>query len=208
MSTIVASEPTVYQWETAITMNAETRLKLGIALLVIGLITPFGTFLVAGTNWPAAVKTVVSGILVLGFEILMFPAIALMGKENFDRIVTQVKGLLKMLKPAGNVSRSRYTIGLVLLVVPILLSWIISYIPSWLPEGNAARLWMNLGLDLIVVASLVVLGGDFWDKLRALFRHDAKAIFPASAGGEVTRSSARFEKLGNTKREVFYKFFF
>lgn len=74
-------------------MNANTRLKLGVALLVIGLIMPFGAFLVAGTDWPTAVKTVVSGILVLGFEILMFPAIALMGKENFDRIVTRVKGL-------------------------------------------------------------------------------------------------------------------
>jgi len=171
-------------------MNANTRLKLGIALLVIGLIMPFGAFLVAGTDWPVTVKTVVSGILLFGLEIMMFPAIALMGKENFDRIVTRVKGVLKMLKPAGDVGRSQYTIGLVLLVVPILLSWITSYIPSWLPEGKGVRLCINLGLDLIVVASLFVLGGDFWDKLRALFRYDAKAIFPASAGSEVTRSSA------------------
>lgn len=168
-------------------MNANTRLKLGVALLVIGLIMPFGAFLVAGTAWPAAVKTMVSGILVLGFEILMFPAIALMGKENFNRIVTRVKGVLKMLKPAGKVSRTRYTIGLLLLVVPTLLSWIISYVPSWLPEGNETRLWINLGLDLAVVASLFVLGGDFWDKLQALFRYDAKVMFPASAGGEVTK---------------------
>ena len=171
-------------------MNAKTGLKLGVALLVIGLITPFGAFLVAGTNWPATVKTVISGILVLGFEILMFPAIALMGKENFDRIVARVLGLLKMLKPAGNVTRSRYTIGLVLLGVPILLSWIISYFPSWLPGGNPARLWINLGLDLTVAASLFVLGGDFWDKLRALFHHDARVMFPASAGGRATRLSA------------------
>ena len=171
-------------------INPKTRLKLGVALLVIGLITPFGAFLVAGTNWPPGVKTVVSGILVLGFEILMFPAIALMGKENFDRIVGRVKSLLKMLKPAGNVSRSRYTVGLMLLVVPILLSWIISYFPSWIPGGNASRLWVNLGLDLTVAASLFVLGGDFWDKLRALFHHDAKVIFSASAGGEAKTVSA------------------
>ncbi len=159
-------------------MSANMRLKLGVALLVIGLIMPFCAFLVAGTDWPAAVKTVVSGILVLGFEILMFPAIALMGKENFDRIIARVMGVLKMLKPASTVNRSRYTIGLVLLVVPILLSWITSYVPSWLTEGNAARLWINLGLDLIVVTSLFVLGGDFWDKLKALFRYDAKVVFP------------------------------
>jgi hypothetical protein len=171
-------------------MNANTRLKLGVALLVIGLIMPFGAFLVGGTGWPAAVKTVVSGVLVLGFEILMFPAIALMGKENFDRIVARAMDLLKMLKPAGNVSRSRYTIGLVLLVVPMLLGWIISYFPAWLPGENGVRLWINLGLDLVVAASLFVLGGDFWDKLRALFHHDARVMFPTSAGSEVTRLSA------------------
>ena len=171
-------------------MNAKTRLTLGVALLLVGLITPFGAFLVAETNWPAAVKTVVSGILVLGFEILMFPAIALMGKENFDRIIVRVKGLLKMLKPAGNVSRSRYTTGLMLLVVPMLLSWIISYFPSWLPGGSRARLGINLGLDLTAAAILFVLGGDFWDKLRALFHHDARVMFPASTGAEAARLPA------------------
>ncbi len=35
-------------------MNANTRLKLGIALLILGLLMPFGTFLVAGTDWPVA----------------------------------------------------------------------------------------------------------------------------------------------------------
>ena len=115
-------------------MNADTRLKLGIALLVLGLVMPFGTLFIAGTNWPAAVKTVVSGILLFGLEIMMFPAVALMGKENFDRIVNRVKGILKTLKPAGNVGRTRYTIGLVLLVGSVLFAWITSYIPSWLPE--------------------------------------------------------------------------
>jgi hypothetical protein len=30
------------------------------------------------------------------------------------------------------------------------------------------------------LASLFVLGGDFWDKLRALFLYQARAIFPAA----------------------------
>jgi hypothetical protein len=30
------------------------------------------------------------------------------------------------------------------------------------------------------VASLFVLGGDFWDKLRALFVHEARVVFPAA----------------------------
>jgi hypothetical protein len=168
-------------------MNAATRLKLGIALLVLGLVMPAGTFFVAGTQWPVAVKTVVSGILLFGLEIMIFPAVALMGKENFERIVNWVKGVLKMLKPAGHVSRTRYTIGLVLLLGPTLFAWITSYIPSWLPAETLVRVWINLGLDLIVAASLFVLGGDFWDKLRALFRYDAKVMFPPRAEAEVTK---------------------
>jgi len=165
-------------------MNADARLKLGIALLVLGLAMPFGTVLVTRTDWPVAAKTVVSGVLLLGFEIMMFPAIALMGKENFNRIVDWAKGILKSLKPPGNVGRTRYTIGLVLLVGPVLFGGIASYVPSWLPAENPVRLWTNLGLDLIVAASLFVLGGDFWDKLRALFCYDATVMFPAPVVGK------------------------
>jgi hypothetical protein len=162
-------------------MSAETRLKLGIALLLLGLVMPAGTVLVAATDWPVAVKTVVSGILLLGLEIVIVPAVALMGKENFDRIVARAKGVLKTLKPAGNVGRTRYTIGLVMFVVPPLLAWIASYAPSsWLPQDYAVRVWANLALDLTIVAGLFVLGGDFWDKLRALFLHEARVVFPPS----------------------------
>jgi hypothetical protein len=160
-------------------MNADTRLKLGIALLVVGLIMPVGTFLVVATDWPSGVKTVVSGILLAGLEIMAIPAAALMGKENFDRIVDAAKGFLKRMKPAGNVGRTRYTIGLVLLIGPLLLAWIAAYLPtSWLPGDYAVRVWFNLALDAVTIVSLFVLGGDFWDKLRALFLYQARAVFP------------------------------
>jgi hypothetical protein len=162
-------------------MSADTRLKLGIALLVLGLVMPAGTLFVAGTDWPGAVKTIIGGILLFGLEIMVVPAVALMGKENFDRIVNRVKGVLKTLKPAGKVGRTRYTIGLVLFVAPLLFAWIASYVPSWLPEEYATRVGVNLGLDLIILASLFVLGGDFWDKLRALFLCEARAVFPPAA---------------------------
>jgi hypothetical protein len=153
------------------------RLKLGVALLSVGLIMPAGTLLVAATDWPLAVKTVVSSILLLGFEIMLIPAVALMGKDNFDRIWAGAMRLLKTLKPAGGVSRRRYTIGLYMLVGPTLYAWITSYAPSWLPADYVLRVWVNLGLDAITLASLFVLGRDFWEKVRALFLHDARAVF-------------------------------
>src|ERR1700674_3829386 len=99
-------------------MSPVTRLKLGVALLILGLVMPAGTFLVAATHWPIAVKTVVSGILLLGFEIMLVPAVALMGKDNFERIWAGAMRLLKTLKPAGSVGRTRYTVGLYMLVGP------------------------------------------------------------------------------------------
>jgi hypothetical protein len=160
-------------------MSADTRLKLGVALLVLGLVMPAGTLLVAAADWPIAVKTVASSILLFGFEIMLVPAVALMGKENFQRIWAAAMQFLKTLKPAGNVGRKRYQWGLYMLVVPTLYAWIASYAPSWLPQDYVLRVWANLGLDLITLAGLFVLGGDFWDKVRALFVHDARAVFPS-----------------------------
>jgi hypothetical protein len=158
-------------------MSADTRLKLGVALLILGLVMPVGAIPVAAMDWPVAVKTVVSSIFLIGFEIMLIPAVALMGKDNFERIWAGAMRFLKQLKPAGGVSKTRYKVGLYMLVGPTLYAWIASYAPSWLPEDYVLRVCANVGLDLITLASLFVLGGDFWDKVRALFLHDARAVF-------------------------------
>jgi len=142
-------------------MSADTRLKLGVALLILGLVMPAGTLLVAATDWPIAVKTVVSGILLFGFEIMLIPAVALMGKDNFERIWAAAMRRLKALKPAGNVGRTRYKWGLYMLVGPTLYAWIASYVPSWLPEDYILRVWVNVGLDLVTLASLFCVGRRF-----------------------------------------------
>ena len=56
------------------------------------------------------------------------------------------------------------------------------------PVGGTVRwggdaLWWHVGGDVVFFSSLFVLGGDFWDKLRALFVHGARAVFPAISGG-------------------------
>jgi hypothetical protein len=38
--------------------------------------------------------------------------------------------------------------------------------------------------DLLLISSLFVLGGDFWDKLRALFVHGAKVQIPVRGSGK------------------------
>jgi hypothetical protein len=48
-----------------------------------------------------------------------------------------------------------------------------------MPDNSAERLWVNLCADAAFLASLFLLGGDFWDKLRSLFVREARVTFPA-----------------------------
>lgn len=163
-------------------MSVNTRFALGVVLLVIGLIMPLGAFLVPQTNWPVGVKAVVSGALFFGFEIMAIPAVAVMGKENFDRIMAKLKSWLGTLKPAGEVGKVRHVIGLVLFLLPIVPTYIMAYAPKWLPDSSPQRLWISLSADAMFLISLFVLGGDFWDKLKSLFVREARAVFPETPG--------------------------
>ncbi len=69
-------------------------------------------------------------------------------------------------------------------LAPIIPTYIMGYAPQWLPDHSAQRLYVNLAADFMFLTSLFVLGGDFWDKLRALFVYDARVQF-----GPGTKSS-------------------
>lgn len=159
-------------------MSANARFILGVILLAIGLVLPLGVYPVSQTAWPAGVKAAVGGALFFGFEIMAIPAVAVMGKENFERIVARVKSWVGSFKPSGEVGRVRHIIGLALFLLPIAPTYIMAYAPEWLPDKSPERLWVNLCADLMFFSSLFVLGGDFWDKLRALFVREARAVFP------------------------------
>jgi hypothetical protein len=161
-------------------MNANARLTLGVALMALGLVAPFGTMVVVATGWPTVVKTCLNVLLQFGPQILAIPAVALLGKENYDRIVRSV---LKVFKPTGHVSRLRYNIGLLMFLGPIMYGWNAVYVPALLPENEAARMWASMGLDITLLTSLFVLGGDFWDKVQALFLYDARCLSRLRSGG-------------------------
>jgi hypothetical protein len=57
--------------------------------------------------------------LFFGFEIMLIPAVAVMGKENYEAIMAKVFVWLKGLKPAGNIGKTRHAIGLVLFLLPV-----------------------------------------------------------------------------------------
>lgn len=159
-------------------MKNRLRFYLGLSCFVLSWILPLFGFLVARLDLPLAVKATIIGLLTVGGpEILGILAVVCLGKENLIVIKDKILAFLRLLKPSGPVSRWRYRLGLVMFLVPIMPSYIMAYMPQWLPDTSPQHLYVNLAADFLFLTSLFVLGGDFWDKLRALFVYDARAQF-------------------------------
>jgi hypothetical protein len=119
----------------------------------------------------------VSGALLVGAEVLGVCAVAVMGKSGYAFIKNRVFGFLKQHGPPQKVSHSRYNIGLVLFCVPFLFAWLSPYISKSVPVLLSSPLPFAIGGDILILVSLFVLGGDFWDKIRSLFIHNAEVCF-------------------------------
>jgi hypothetical protein len=136
-------------------MTANTRLKLGIALTVGGNLLFFTSAWIAWMPWPASFKAALWGVLFFAPEVGTLAGVAIMGRENFERFKTAFFAWIGRIKPAGD-----------------------AYKPQWLPDSSALRWQVKIAADVLFLASFFVLGGDFWDKLHALFTRDARASQP------------------------------
>jgi len=158
------------------------RLKLGIGLLALSIILPVaGVPLVALVGLSAGRVATISGALLAGAEVIGIVAVAVMGKSGYAYIKNHVFRFLKQYGPPAEVGRTRYTVGLVMFAVPFIFGWLAPYASNLVPGYVGNDFAYAIIGDLLLLGSLFVLGGDFWDKLRALFVHGAKALFPQSA---------------------------
>ena len=150
------------------------HLKLGVVLFALSIILPLaGLPLLASMNLSATMTTTVSGILLVAGELLGVVAIAVMGKEGYLFIKERLFGFLKQHGPADKVGKTRYRIGLLMFFIPLLFGWVSPYlIPLITDNGELPLAYAVLG-DILFLTSLFVLGGDFWDKIRALFDQNA-----------------------------------
>ena len=153
------------------------RLLTGGFFFILGLICPVFIPLILITSLPVAFKTVISGLLALGFpELLMLAAIAILGRPGYEYLKSSIFQLFKKYGPPENVSRARYRFGLVLFISPILSGLLLPYFSGILTFYQDNSLLINISLDVVFLISLLVLGGSFWDKLRSLFIYNSKAV--------------------------------
>ena len=150
-------------------------MRLGLIILVVGFLSPLAIPLVTATELSSKWKAIISGALAVGIpEVFSVVAIAIMGKAGFNYIKGRIFGFLKKHGPPDRVSRTRYHIGLAMFILPILFGWLVPYASHYIPGYEAHRLSISIFGDLMLFTSLFVLGGDFWDKVRALFSHQAR----------------------------------
>ncbi|HSI53029.1 MAG TPA: hypothetical protein VK981_03605 [Ramlibacter sp.] len=123
-----------------------------------------------------------TGIVLIANKVLLFGAIAVMGKSGYNHLKGIVGGFLGKFAPARQVSPGRYQLGLVLFLVPIFMTWIQPYITGFLMPGSVWGFLQELALELLIVIGLFMLGGEFWDKFKALFNSRAKVEFPGRTG--------------------------
>ena len=158
------------------TSISKGRLYAGGVIFIAGflspLLVPLITMLPLSDGWKAAI----SGLLLVGVpELAMLIAAAVMGKDGFNYLKQLIFGFLgKHFAPPETVSLVRYRIGLILFSIPLLFGWVVPYLAGHYPVFDEYRMIFAIIGDLLLVSSLFVLGGEFWDKLRALFIHRAK----------------------------------
>ena len=120
----------------------------------------------------------ISGVMLVAAELMLVAGVAIAGKDGFAYIKAKVFGVAKAYGPPQTVSRMRYSIGLVMFLIPLLIGWGGPYFGEYIPGFTEQTMTYAIAGDVLLLISLFVLGGDFWDKLRSLFIHDARAVIP------------------------------
>ena len=164
------------------------RFHAGLAIFVVGLACPLLIPTVLASDLSPSWKTALSGLLGVGIpDVFTIAAVAVMGKDGFNALKQRAFGLLRRVAPPDRISPFRYRIGLVMFFAPLIYAWVGPYLQPLLPWPGAPSRVAAVAGDLVFVASFFVLGGDFWDKIRALFVQDTQA-------GSGARSAATTEE--------------
>lgn len=159
------------------------RPKVGLLLFILALVSPLLVPLVLATDLPREVRGAIAGLLLFGVPMaLMLAVVALIGQPAFLFLKSRIARQGTSPSPVGVM---RYRIGLVLLTIPVIVSWLEPLVSAHVPEIEARRVLIGAVADGMVLVSLFVLGGEFWDKVHALFVHNARVVADSPAAGGV-----------------------
>jgi hypothetical protein len=156
-----------------------TRFYVGAAIFLgsisMWLLVPAAS----AAGWSASKIASLTGGVFIGTKIGMLAAIAVMGKPGFNHLKRMLLGVFRKVGPPQEVSRERYQLGLLLFLVPVLMTWIAPYAAAIFGTTGIYGFLESRALEALLLVGLFLLGGNFWDKFAALFKHRATIEFHA-----------------------------
>ena len=150
------------------------KFYVGLALFVYSLGTFGVAALVPFLFSPTAAAALVTGVVVSG-ELGFWVSAALLGKPFIDTLKARLAALLasRESRAPQPISRPRHVLGLVLFSLSFVTYYVAMAIPflqlSTSTELTAIVVVAITG-ELLFVSSLLVLGGEFWERFKALYR--------------------------------------
>jgi len=158
--------------------SASWRFKVGVAIICLMLGSWLMVPIAAALDVPGSKVAALTGVLFISNKVLLLLVIAVMGKAGFAElkrtIGRYISGVIPT--PVAEVSPLRHKIGVVMFCLPLLSSFLEPYFDNFFP-GVRPNFWQMQALgDLMFVGSFFVLGGNFWDKVHALFVRKARVV--------------------------------
>jgi hypothetical protein len=154
------------------------RFKLGI-LSFFAAFAPHvvtGIMMLTGAN--ARAIATMAAISFTVNKLMLLASVVFLGRPGFNQLKQRLAGVFQQYLMPDEVGPWRYRIGLVMFVVPLVFAWKAPYVTELMQLLGRHSTTAAIITDAIFVASLFVLGGGFWDKLRALFVRTAGVVFP------------------------------
>lgn len=168
------------QMEENVEQQAPTwRFKLGIVLVCIAIAMWLCVPIAAWAGVPSTRIAAITGVIFIVNKVLLLLVIAVMGKAGFQQLKSKIFGVFR-LSPDTDIGRGRYNLGLVMFCLPLISASLEPYLDALWP-GLRPKMWqLQLLGDIMFIASFFVLGGNFWEKIRALFIRSSRVIYPAN----------------------------
>lgn len=176
--------------QDAVPAPAHWQRRLGIGLLVYSFIPVCTVELVALLPLTAGQIVMLGVIYIASGEIACLAAIAFLGKPFIEAFKQRIKGFLRRTPqpaPPKHIGKGRHYAGIALLfgsIVPyyIVLGFFLCSTPA--PSQLRGLLYLLLTGEGLFFLSLIVLGGEFWARLKKLFEWPGRQLQESGMGGK------------------------
>lgn len=162
------------------------RRALGIVVFVVALALPLIALVVVPLlGLPSEVNAILFGLsLAGGPDVLIVAAVALLGRAGVEELMSRLGSVVKRITKWDAVTKTRYIIGLWVLVVSLAAPTVILFFwhdsiatidgaPGW-------GFWVLLASTIAFIGAVLGMGAPLWARIEAIFTWEADIVLPES----------------------------